>query len=325
MEKIIENDIAFYSHSGLGLHQNKLLELLKIVSDLCFSNNIKFWLDGGSLLGHVRHKSMIPWDDDIDLCFPITDYKKLILLLEQYAKENEKFTLLYKDRGLISWSEYFGFTDHVCEYKWGGIKPIRIDLIPIKEISFEAIKDDEIEVEKISRFFRGDKNFNSIYANYLPALKAKKETILEYNCYMENNSNLADDCFLVKGHGQYSPIKKVKKSIVYPLKEDVFCGVRVLVPYDNKSYLIQSYGDKYMSLPPLEKRKPIAYSAYQLIGADKKINKVIHFDYRRFYYKNRSLSNFKFIFFLVNALGLAHMSKVLLRNMNDFFKRKVGR
>ena len=54
------------------------LAILLKVRDFFNANNIRYMLCGGTLLGAVRHKGFIPWDDDIDVILPRTDFEKLI-------------------------------------------------------------------------------------------------------------------------------------------------------------------------------------------------------------------------------------------------------
>lgn len=56
--------------------QTHILPLLKIFSAICRENNLRYYLAGGTLLGAVRHKGFIPWDDDIDVSMPLDDFVK---------------------------------------------------------------------------------------------------------------------------------------------------------------------------------------------------------------------------------------------------------
>ena len=56
--------------------QDVLLNIFVDVKNVCDENNITYMMAGGSLLGTIRHKGFIPWDDDIDLMMTRTEYEK---------------------------------------------------------------------------------------------------------------------------------------------------------------------------------------------------------------------------------------------------------
>ena len=58
--------------------QRGSLEILKTIDSICRKENLKYCLAYGTLIGAIRHKGFIPWDDDIDIMMPRKDYDKLV-------------------------------------------------------------------------------------------------------------------------------------------------------------------------------------------------------------------------------------------------------
>jgi len=65
--------------------QQKLLEILIYFKAFCDEHQLRFTLAGGTLLGAVRNRGFIPWDDDVDVFMLREDYEKLELLWDLYA------------------------------------------------------------------------------------------------------------------------------------------------------------------------------------------------------------------------------------------------
>lgn len=74
------------------------MEMAKHVLEVCQKYNLKIWADGGTLLGVIRHKGFIPWDDDIDMLMPRKDYDILISLAEKEFKSPYFLQCAYTDK-----------------------------------------------------------------------------------------------------------------------------------------------------------------------------------------------------------------------------------
>lgn len=77
--------------------QLKLLEIFLYFKKICEENNLTYWCGGGTMLGAVRHKGFIPWDDDLDVFLPRKDYERLYEIWNQVA-DTSHYVLVRTDK-----------------------------------------------------------------------------------------------------------------------------------------------------------------------------------------------------------------------------------
>lgn len=70
------------------------VEVLEEIDRICNKYDIQYFADAGTLLGAVRHKGFIPWDDDVDVCMVREEYDKFIKVAEEEFKESEWFSII---------------------------------------------------------------------------------------------------------------------------------------------------------------------------------------------------------------------------------------
>ena len=97
-------DMKLYGGHGTKLSVREIqlasLEILKCIDAVCKQEGLHYWLMFGSLIGAVRHKGFIPWDDDLDIAMPIDDYHRLMTYFVDHAEDFAPLVLIKPTLGL---------------------------------------------------------------------------------------------------------------------------------------------------------------------------------------------------------------------------------
>lgn len=128
------------------------LDLLSEFSRVCQENDIQYYADGGTLLGAIRHKGFIPWDDDIDVMMFRDQYQKLCKIASKAFRHPYFFQTEHTDPGSLRGHAQLrnSLTTGILQYelagKWGYNQGIFIDIFPI-----DSIPDDEEIFSKMQK------------------------------------------------------------------------------------------------------------------------------------------------------------------------------
>ena len=253
---------------SLASCQATMLQLLLFVDKICKEKQLIYWIDGGTLLGAVRHKGFIPWDDDIDVCLLASDYKILIEELEKVCQRHDFYSLFYHIHDLDYWCEYLGDRRVLAH----GILSSRIDLIPVKSIADnDDAKAKDISLANIGRFFiKGAfKEKEAVLADHLDKYlkdvkslsQAKALFFKDYFSYLQSHSSIDKNLLYTYSFNDMLVAKKRRyytHEDIFPVKRISFEGHELFAPNNIDGYLSVLYGENYMSLPPKEKQKPFA-------------------------------------------------------------------
>ena len=111
------------------------LQILKDLAKVCDDNNINYMLASGSLIGAVRHRGFIPWDDDIDVYMTLEDYKKFSEIGQKCLGDKYFVQNWYTEKGFgYFWTQLRmnGTTSMPLKCKdWDIHFGIHIDIFPV--------------------------------------------------------------------------------------------------------------------------------------------------------------------------------------------------
>lgn len=259
------------------------LKLLEKFDSICMQNDLRYSLGGGSLLGAIRHKGFIPWDDDIDIIMPRPDYDRFLSLCR---RNDDSFSLLTYD----TCDGYYGLfakmwdPDTIIEDEDLNLGPqigVNIDLFPL-----DGLGRTEREATRIfrktswkrelltaavwKRYFRSKTHsfwiepirlLLFIYSRILDPKKLLR-AVDEENLKHPFDQSLYAGCVC----GSYRKKEIMKKSTFENYINVEFEGQLFKCIRNYDEYLTKHYGD-YMRLPPEEKRVTHhTYKAYYIRG-----------------------------------------------------------
>ena len=253
----------FCSPATLADCQKETLKLLKYVDLVCRENNIKYWLDGGTLLGAIRHTGFIPWDDDIDICVPIYDYPKLLSLLDEHSNSNPDRFIFFKNRHVKFWFEGLASTRIILEQTKKNYFACKIDIFPMKFFSPENENQDR-KITDIANYFiwgqiKQSENFEEWYSNeYIKEPHNIDYVHYFHDRYLPSCDRTKKNSLINYSFGD-SLVKNTRDSFIYddifPLQEIGFEGHKYFSPKNAAKYLTTLYGD-YMTPPNKSEQVP---------------------------------------------------------------------
>lgn len=240
--------------------RNIQLDILDNVHDFCERNGLRYSLGGGTLLGAVRHKGYIPWDDDVDIMMPRPDYERFLnefegvsphYIVQDYHKDDsyfKPFAKIYDNRtvlveklsksgiyidvfpidGLPSEEELSNYICQYCYYVDMILKTTRkpINIYTIKDRLKVLIREKvglkrRFAIESFEMFYKGYDFESSQWGGCITGRYLEKE---------------------------HMNISVFRRYIKLPFENKQYYAIA-----DYDSYLRKHYGD-YMKMPPENQR-----------------------------------------------------------------------
>ena len=242
---------------GIRDTQIRLLEILKEIDLFCRENDIQYSIDGGTLLGAVRHQGFIPWDDDADIMMDRENYKRFLELAKDKLPEELEIIgdtwvkrVTRKDNphkaeeedciDLFIW-------DHVPEQK--GKRTVKHLLLKI----LQGMLKKDVDYTQYSTINKIRVFVTHAMGKLFTTQRKQKwyEQVSQWgNREQTSQSNIYNSFYrLISGFTYDS-------RIMDEFDEIRFEDTRLMATREADGYLTAYYGD-YMKLPPEEERIPV--------------------------------------------------------------------
>lgn len=238
-----------------------MLEVLEVVANYCDEQNLTYFLAYGTLLGAVRHKGFIPWDDDVDIMMPREDYNKLV---KHFNRTNDRYQLVdlsVNKQYYLPFAKVYDTHTRVKE----PVKPtmelgVYLDVFPIDELG-----NDKEAARKFQSSLGFKRNLLMAKLNPWHKNRSLKNNI---TCFLASCFPVSVQTLCQKLENAWQSFSEIKGKYIGVLMYDKifksewvasatqlnFEGKVFKVPVGYHELLTVEYGD-YMQLPPVEQRE----------------------------------------------------------------------
>ncbi len=251
--------LQIHQRKHLRAVQLKQLDILCEIDRICRAEGIDYWLDGGTLLGAVRHGGFIPWDDDIDIAMRLADLPRFVeaarrnlpphLLMQTPDTDRDVRMPIFKVRDTNSF-----LVEAADDFTRGYAKGLYVDIFPM--MPYPAFS--RRFVKRIAKgYCRANAILNSQHYYslrsaaeffYFGIKRACCSMLWHAGSLFFNKKEYFSNTLNNNGYGIMH-----RTADIFPLSEISFEGKTFRAPASPDHYLHDLYKD-YMKLPPEDKR-----------------------------------------------------------------------
>lgn len=247
------------------------MQILDYVDAFCRSNNIKYTISGGTLLGAVRHGGYIPWDDDIDIQMLRSEYVRFTELWNK-QKDTHPYTFISIESGNGMGYPFGKISNLKTVLYYNGVARtgVYIDVFPVDNV--KDMNDFKSRHEKIQKLYAKQYRIFAwqqvktaicqqgklwLYLKHIRTFlfgagRSREKLAVIINRLSQRQN--AEECNYVFEMIAGSICKRpIPKDVFHEYKDISFENRTYMAVCDHDSYLTATFGD-YMKLPPVEKR-----------------------------------------------------------------------
>ena len=237
--------------------QKLLLQLFREVDAICKKHDLRYVMAGGTLIGVLRNEGFIPWDDDVDIYMPKSDWDKFVEICQNEMPPNRAVYCAEVDRNYTNGFPRYGSTDTCAIHKHQIIGDDKAGEI-IDVLTLDPIPDDDREYEK----YRDHMMIYTELLNISMVVGVRWEiSPWRYLYWLFRYTFCGKDRTLKKLEKIMFSYKEEEcsryamrwggcpflfdKDMMFPVKYMDFEGEKVMIPHRTSDYLIWHYGDEW--------------------------------------------------------------------------------